>query len=97
VIPQVFNQPRVKLPNKSEKHRFPAFKDAVDRQVKAEGMHLSPVIDDTSFLHRYKALSKILVPCAEETFGWNSQYKKGHAVDRVCPKTCMKTPVFISF
>jgi hypothetical protein len=52
----------------------------VDKRVKAEGLHLSPVVDDASFLYRYEALSKILVPCAEEIFGRTARYKKGHAV-----------------
>ncbi|KAJ7814367.1 hypothetical protein B0H13DRAFT_2464854 [Mycena leptocephala] len=77
---QVFNQPRIKYPFKSEKHLFEVFKNAVDERIKAEAVHLSPVTDDFSFTKRYDALSKIILPCAEEIFGRTSRYKKSHLV-----------------
>ncbi|KAJ7168161.1 hypothetical protein C8R43DRAFT_877023, partial [Mycena crocata] len=80
LVAQVFNQPRIKYPVKSEKHRFATFKDVVDARIKAEGIHLSPVIDDESFINRYNALTAILIPCAEDVFGRTSRYKKNLAV-----------------
>jgi hypothetical protein len=56
------------------------YKDVVDRQIKAEALHLTCITDDNSFIQRYEALTKILVPCAEEIFGRTSRYKKGHAI-----------------
>jgi tRNA(Glu) U13 pseudouridine synthase TruD len=56
------------------------FKNAVDERIKAEAVHLSPVTDDFSFTKRYDALSKIILPCAEEIFGRTSRYKKSHLV-----------------
>ncbi|KAJ7503894.1 hypothetical protein B0H11DRAFT_2352779 [Mycena galericulata] len=75
-VAQVFNQPRIKYPFKSEKHRFTAFKEEVDRRIQAEGIHQSAVIDDDSFTSRYKALTNILIPCAEECFGRTYRYNK---------------------
>ncbi|KAJ7885427.1 hypothetical protein B0H13DRAFT_1497873, partial [Mycena leptocephala] len=72
--------PRIKYPFKSEKHLFEVFKNAVDERIKAEAVHLSPVTDDFSFTRRYDALSKIILPCAEEIFGRTSRYKKSHLV-----------------
>jgi hypothetical protein len=52
-VPQVFNQPRLKYPYKSEKHRFVTYRDAVDKRIEAEAVHLSPVTDDFSFIKRF--------------------------------------------
>lgn len=49
-------------------------------RIKAEALHSVPVTDDNSFIRRFEALTKVLVPCAEEIFGRTSRYKKGHAV-----------------
>ncbi|KAK7015234.1 hypothetical protein R3P38DRAFT_3204421 [Favolaschia claudopus] len=37
-------------------------------------------MDDDSFVQRYEALTKILIPCAEESFGRTPRYKRVHAV-----------------
>jgi hypothetical protein len=75
-VSQVFNKPRIKYPYKSEKHRFATFTQIVDRRIEAEALHTAPVIDDQSYIARYEAITKILIPSAEEVFGRNSRFKK---------------------
>jgi signal recognition particle subunit SEC65 len=38
------------------------------------------VTDDDSFIRRYKALTGILIPSAENIFGRTARFKKNHAV-----------------
>lgn len=44
------NPPRIKIPPKTEKHKYQVFRDQVDDRVKAKCIHERPVIDDDSFV-----------------------------------------------
>ena len=70
------NQPRIKIPLKSEKHKYQTFRDLVDEQVKAECLHEHLVIDDDSFIKRYSDLTNIITSTAANVFGHAKQYRK---------------------
>jgi hypothetical protein len=70
------NRPRIKIPLKSEKHKYQIFRDLVDESVKAESLHEHPVIDDDSFIKRYTDLTGIITSIAANTFGHTKQYQR---------------------
>ncbi|KAK7015985.1 hypothetical protein R3P38DRAFT_2786379 [Favolaschia claudopus] len=70
-----FPKPRINYPKRSEKHRFKIFRDLVDSRIQDTLLHETPVLNDDSFLLRYKELTRILVSSAEESFGRVSRFK----------------------
>src|ERR1700728_601255 len=59
----------LQYPSFSGKSKYDDFRTKVDDTIKAELLHLTPVIDDESFIKRYKALTRILKQCGEAAFG----------------------------
>ncbi|KAJ7939278.1 hypothetical protein B0H13DRAFT_1851012 [Mycena leptocephala] len=52
----------------------------VDERIETGSIRDSPVLDDDSFLRRYKALTKIIVDSAEECFGRITRFKTQRAL-----------------
>ena len=68
--------PRIKVPLKSEKVKYQTFQDKVDAQIKAECISERAVVDDDSFIRRYKDLGLIFKQISEEVFGRKTPYIK---------------------
>jgi hypothetical protein len=54
-------QPRIRYPLKKENYWFKYFRDEVDKKISTAALTDTPVIDDDTFLHRYNALTTILI------------------------------------
>jgi len=70
------NRPRVKIPLKTDKHKYQIFRDQVDEAVKAKCIHERPVIDDDSFVQRYTELTEIITSVTASIFGHTKLYVK---------------------
>jgi hypothetical protein len=60
---------RIKIPLKSEKDKYQTFQDLVDARIKAECISERLVLDDDSFIRRYKELGSIIKRVSEDVFG----------------------------
>ena len=63
-----YGKPRLRYPQRSEKHRFENFCTMVDKKIKDESIHNIPVNNDDSFIFRYNALTRILKECGDAAF-----------------------------
>lgn len=68
-LSQYLGKPRLQYPSSSNKEKYSEFRIKVDEAIKAESIHSTPVIDDTSFIRRYEAMTCILKQCGETVFG----------------------------
>ena len=68
--------PHIKVPLKSEKDKYQTFQDQVDARIKAECISDRPVVDDDSFVRRYKDLGSIFKQVSEDVFGRKTPFVK---------------------
>ena len=54
---------------KSEKVKYQTFQDKVDARIKAECISKHSILDDDSFIRRYKELGLIFEQVSEKVFG----------------------------
>jgi hypothetical protein len=68
------SSPRVKLPLKTEKHKYDTFRETVDNLIEAESIDKVEIIDDASFNLQYKNLTQIITLTASNVFGQAKPY-----------------------
>jgi hypothetical protein len=66
--------PRIKLPLKTEKHKYETFRENVDRLIEAKSIDNFVITDDASFLEQYKNLTEIITSTASNVFGHTKPY-----------------------
>jgi len=66
--------PRIKLPLKTEKHKYDTFREAVDNLIEAKSLYEYRVTDDASFNEQYKNLTEIITSTASKIFGHTKPY-----------------------
>ena len=65
----ILNDPRIKFPGPNDKYLFQAYRDEMDINIEAAGLHDRPVTDHDSFNLLYKQLTKITIDTAVHVFG----------------------------
>ena len=66
--------PRVKMPLKTEKHKYETFRETVDTLIEARSLHERVITDDASFLEQYTSLTEIITTTASKVFGHTKPY-----------------------
>jgi hypothetical protein len=66
--------PRIKLPLKTEKHKYEMFRENVDRLIEAKSIDNFIITDDASFVEQYKSLTEIITLTASNVFGHTKPY-----------------------
>ena len=67
---------RIKVPLKLEKAKYQTFQDQVDARIKAESISERLIVDDDSFIRRYKELGLIFKQTSENVFGRKTPFIK---------------------
>ena len=65
---------RIKLPLKTEKHKYEIFQETVDSLIKAKSIHGCKITDDASFIEQYQSLTEIITSAASQVFGHTKRY-----------------------
>lgn len=66
--------PRIKMPLKTEKHKYDTFRENVDRLIEAKSIDNVIITDDASFIQQYKILTEIITSTASNVFGHTKPY-----------------------
>lgn len=66
----------IKVPLKLEKAKYQTFQDQVDAQIKAKCISEHLIVDDDSFIRRYKELSIIFKQVSEDVFRRKTPFVK---------------------
>ena len=61
--------PRIKMPTKTEKHKYSIFHETVDTLIEAESLHAQQIVNVDSFMKQYNDLTCIITMMANNVFG----------------------------
>jgi hypothetical protein len=66
--------PRIKMPTKTEKHKYNIFQETVDTLIEAESLHERQIVNVDSFMRQYNDLTRIITTTADNVFGRTKPY-----------------------